>query len=162
MTDDKNLPAMAKPQTEIAAKTDGMSVGDMWASMVEMAKDPTIDAAKIGHLVELQEKMVDRTAKDRFDRAFATACQNMPVITKDDKIEHNGRFIGWFKKYEDLREVVDGVINPLGLTVTHDSDQIDGGKGGLTVWTVITYMDSEYTWRQIVTGKQPLVNPRTI
>lgn len=147
MTDTMNLPTTADPQNNPApAKSDGMSVGDMWASMVEMAKDPSVDSDKIGHLVELQEKMVDRAAKDRFVRAFAHACQNMPIITKDDKIEHNGRFIGWFKKYEDLREIVDEIINPLGLTVSHDSDQIDGGKGGITVWTVITYMDPEYTW----------------
>ena len=156
MTDETNLPATAEPQSNSApVKSDGMSVGDMWASMIEMAKDPSVDAAKIGHLVELQEKMIDRAAKDRFDRAFAQACQNMPIITKDDKIEHNGRFIGWFKKYEDLRAIVDDVINPLGLTVTHDSDQIDGGKGGVTVWTVITYMDSEYTWRE-ERGRMPV------
>lgn len=145
MTDEKNLPAMAN-QAPPASSSGGMSVSDMWASMVEMAKDPQVDAEKIGYLVNLQEKMVDRAAKDAFNRAFAKACQDMPVITKDDKIEHNGKFIGWFKKYEDLRGVVDDIINPLGLTVTHDSDQIDGGRGGLTVWTVITYMDDQYTW----------------
>lgn len=149
MTDQANLPQIAEP------KNNGMSVGDMWASMVAMAKDPSIDSDKIGHLVALQEKMIDRAAKDRFNRAFARACREMPVITKDDKIEHNGKFIGWFKKYEDLRAIVDDIINPLGLTVTHDSDQIDGGKGGVTVWTVITYMDDEYTWSE-ERGRMPV------
>lgn len=155
MTDQTNLPAEAQ-QTAVQTNQDSaMSVGNMWASMVDLAKDPTIDAAKIGHLVGLQEQMIDRAAKDKFDRAFAAACQQMPTITKDDKIEHKGRFIGWFKKYEDLREIVDNILNPLGLTVTHDSDQIDGGKGGLTVWTVITYLDAEYTWRE-ERGRMPI------
>lgn len=155
MSDETNLPATAQAATVVATDENSMSVGNMWASMIEMARDPSVDAAKIGHLVGLQEQMIDRAAKDKFDRAFAKACQNMPVITKDDKIEHNNRFIGWFKKYEDLRSIVDQVINPLGLTVTHDSDQIDGGKGGVTVWTVITYMDDEYTWRE-ERGRMPV------
>jgi hypothetical protein len=158
MNDDTSLPAVADKTplaNSIPQESNPMSVANMWASMVEMVKDPTIDAQKIGHLVEIQEKMIDRAASDRFKRAFAQACQKMPIITKDDKIEHNGKFIGWFKKYEDLREIVDSIINPLGLTVTHDSDQIDGGKGGLTIWTVITYMDSEYTWQE-ERGRMPL------
>ena len=153
---DENLPDIVRQDAPASADDrGGMSLGEMWSSMLELAKDPSVDAAKIEHLVGLQEKMVDRTAGDRFRRAFAQACRDMPVITKDDKIEHKGRFIGWFKKYEDLRGIVDQIINPLGLTITHDSSEIDGGKGGVTVWTVITFMDDEYTWVE-ERGKMPV------
>lgn len=156
MTDEKsNALAVREVGTEIASQSGGVSIGDIWQSLVEMAKDPTVDAEKLKALTDIQGTMIaqansekDREAKARFDRAFALACSQMPVITKDAKIEHNGRFIGWFKKYEDIRAVVDEIIRPLGLNVSHDSSEIDGGKGGILVWSLITYVDSEYTWTE--------------
>ena len=147
--------AIQSAGNEIATQTDSASISDIWQSLVEMAKDPAVDADKLKALTDIQGTMIaqanaekDREAKARFDRAFAVACSRMPIITKDSKIEHNGRFIGWFKKYEDIRGVVDDVIRPLGLNVSHDSSAIDGGKGGILVWSIITYVDSEYTWTE--------------
>lgn len=148
------------------AKTEAadVSVGAMWAGLVDLVKDPSVDASKLQALVSVQGDMMDRAAKDRFDRAFALAVGQMPIITKDDRIEHvknagtpqeTRQFIGWFKKYEDLRSVVDDIANPLGLYITHDSSEIDGGKGGILVWTIITYVDSEYTWTE-VRGRVPV------
>lgn len=154
MDSTENLPAMAE-QSPVATSGSTLSVGDVWASLSDMAKDPSVDAEKLRALTDIQGAMItqmnsekDREAKARFDRAFALACKDMPIITKDEKIEHNGRFIGWFKKYEDIRAIVDEVARPFGLTTTHDSSEIDGGKGGILVWTVITYVDSEYTWTE--------------
>ena len=154
MNDDKTLPSTAVDQ-HVATQGNQLSTGDVWASLSEMAKDPTVDAEKLRALTDIQGTMIsqmnsekDREAKARFDRAFALACANMPIITKDEKIEHNERFIGWFKKYEDIRAVVDEIARPFGLTTTHDSSEIDGGKGGILVWTVITYVDPEYTWTE--------------
>lgn len=154
MTDQKGTDLVASKNTNaVATQGNQLSAGDVWQSLTEMAKDPSIDAEKLRALTDIQGTMIaqvnaekDREAKARFDRAFALACAEMPVITKDSKIEHNGRFIGWFKKYEDIREIVDEIIHPLGLHVAHDSSEIDGGKGGILVWSVITYVDSEYTW----------------
>lgn len=157
MTDDK-IPAIAvnngDQQGQVATKKE-LSAGDVWESLMAMAKDEAINPEKLRALTDIQGTVIqqmreeqDREAKARFDRAFAEACRQMPIITKDEKIEHNGRFIGWFKKYEDLRHIVDQVIHPLGLTVSHDCSEIDGGKGGILVWTVITYMDSENTWSE--------------
>lgn len=157
MTDnDRDLPAVPGGENQVATATSQISIGDVWASLTEMAKDPSVDASKLKALTDIQGSMIsqmnaekDREAKARFDRAFAMACANMPTITKDERIEHNGRFIGWFKKYEDIRKIVDEIARPYGLTTTHDSSEIDGGKGGILVWTVITYVDSEYTWTEI-------------
>lgn len=148
---DKNLPA-ARAET---ASQPTLSMSDVWSSLTAMAQDPNVDADKLKALTDIQGSMIDqmnaekdREAKARFDRAFAMACAEMPVITKDERIEHNGRFIGWFKKYEDIRAVVDLIARPFGLTTSHDSSEIDGGKGGILVWTVITYVDQEYTWTE--------------
>lgn len=142
------------PQGQVSTKKQ-LSAGDVWESLVAMATDDTINPEKLRALTDIQGTVIqqmrdekDREAKARFTKAFATACRQMPIITKDEKIEHKGRFIGWFKKYEDLRRIVDQVVHPLGLTVSHDCSEIDGGKGGILVWTVITYMDGEHTWSE--------------
>ncbi len=150
-----NLPA-APTGSAVATQGGQLSMGDVWQSLTEMAKDPLVDAGKLKALTDIQGSMIaqmnaekDREAKARFDRAFALACAAMPIITKDQKIEHNGKFIGWFKKYEDIREIIDSIARPFGLTTTHDSSEIDGGRGGILVWTIITYVDPEHTWTEI-------------
>ena len=124
--------------------TSVIDINAIFQSMMEMAKNPNVDADKMKTIFEMQKEMRADEAKSRFDRAMALACQQMPVITKDSKIEHNGRFIAWFKKYEDIRVVVDGICKPLGLTIRHSCKEMNEGRM-LGVNTIVTFVDSEFT-----------------
>lgn len=157
MTDDKNLPATAEPQ-----QSRQLTAGDIWTGLAAMAENDSIPVDKLRALADIQKDVMesariedDRTAKRKWDNAFARACAEMPVITKDEKIEHNGKFIGWFRKYEDIREIVDEICRKYNLTISHDSADIDGGKAGLNIWTVISYVDSDHTWTE-TRGRMPI------
>lgn len=154
MVADRGRGAPAAVST-VASQGGQLTASDVWSSLLDMAKDESVDADKLRALTDIQGTMIaqvnsekDREAKARFDRALSLACADMPVITKDNKIQHKGQFIGWFKKYEDIRDIVDKIIRPFNLNITHDSSEIDGGKGGILVWTVISYVDSEHTWSE--------------
>jgi len=63
--------------------------------------------------------LMDYAAKNAFTAARNAAMAEMPVITKDSMIVHNGRLIGKYTKYEDLRAIIDPILNRHGLRITH-------------------------------------------
>ena len=102
MTDEtENLPAQQTTGTQVQAAP-AMDPMQIWNSIAEMATNPEVDAGKIGALLDYQERIMDRAARDAFTLAKNTAMANMPKINKDSRIEHNGKLIGKYKKYEEL------------------------------------------------------------
>ena len=112
--DQKNLPAQ-----HVAAPAPALDPMAIWASIERMAMSPDIDAGKIGALLNHQMTIMNFTAKNAFTAAKNSAMMEMPVITKDSMIVHNSKLIGKYTKYEDLRRVIDPILNRHYLRITH-------------------------------------------
>ncbi len=110
--DQKNLPAQ-----HVAAP--GLNPMVIWEDIVRMAHEKEIDAGKIGLLLGHQITMMDYASKTAFTAAKNAAMMEMPVVTKDSMIVHNGKLIGKYTKYEDLRRVIDPILNRHYLRITH-------------------------------------------
>jgi hypothetical protein len=109
--DQKNLPAQhVNP---------GINPMKIWEDIVGMAHEKEIDAGKIGLLLGHQITMMDYASKTAFTAAKNAAMMEMPVIMKDSMIVHNGKLIGKYTKYEDLRRVIDPILNRHYLRITH-------------------------------------------
>lgn len=146
MENEKNLPVEAT-QTEVAAVAPAMDPMAIWRSIEQMALNPNVDAEKIGALLDHQERIMDRAAQQAFTFAKNTAMANMPRITKDQRIEHNGKLIGKFKKYEDLRKAIDPVLTPLGLRLTHEPGFSESMKMP-TITAVLSFVKDGMAWTE--------------
>lgn len=141
-----NLPAQQSTGSQVQAAP-AMDPMQIWNSIAEMATNPDVDATKIGALLDYQERIMDRAAREAFTLAKNTAMANMPKINKDSRIEHNGKLIGKYKKYEDLRRAIDPVLTPLGLRITHETGFSEHMKMP-TVTAVLSFVKGGMAWTE--------------
>src|SRR6056297_1439038 len=125
---------------EVATREEpaALSLGDMWASITELAKDPTVDPQKLEALVSLQERMIDRTAAQEFNRAMHKARANMPRIRKDGAITNKqGNVQSRYSTYEAIDKIVRPIVEAEGLTYGFDYNE--GQQGCLLVTWIVSH-----------------------
>lgn len=135
----------AKTQAELGpqqiAEQKPAEVAERSASMFErLARDPTVDVAKLEKLVELQERAEARNAKAAFAAAFAQMQGEIPVITKEGKIEFTGRDGKQqstpYLRYEDLDRVIKPILQRHGFSLMHKRTMTDKT---VTVQTILMH-----------------------
>lgn len=93
-----------------------MTVGDMFASIMEMVRDPNLSVEKASALLDMQERMIDRQAKSEFFAAKAQVMLAMPRIRKDGAITNSaGRVQSRFATFEAIDKIVRPICNAAGL-----------------------------------------------
>lgn len=122
MTDEKNLPAQAE-NTQIAQSSD-ISASSIWASFQEMAKDPSIDPAKMATLYDVQKQMISDMRQEEFNKAKFAAMAEMPTIAKN-KIVHgrNGNVMYRYSDFKHLYLTVKPILAAQGLILDFDVDE---------------------------------------
>jgi hypothetical protein len=146
--------AAAQVTNQVANTAPNMDPMAIWKSIEAMALNPDVDAAKIGALLNHQERIMDRAAQQAFTFAKNSAMSAMPKITKDSKIVHPGKnggpdkLIGRYKKYEDLRKVIDPILTSYGLRITHDTGFSEAMKMP-TVTAVLSFVKDNMSWTEI-------------
>lgn len=60
--------------------------GDFLAMIERLAVNPAADPAKLGPILDFQERILNRNARDAFDAAMIEMQPNLPEITKDGRI----------------------------------------------------------------------------
>lgn len=93
---------------------------------VSMAKDATIDPARIGALMDLQIKAEDRWAEKEFNAAFARLVPQMPRLVKRGNIPKNGGNIK-FCTIEDMDAQIRPLYTAEGFTLSFYSKPTTDG-----------------------------------
>ena len=82
------------------------------AIIERVARDKSVDVAKLVALVDLQKDMMRVQAKIDFDQAFAQMAPDLPTITKRGKIQGKNRpAIGYARLGEDIHPVIKPVLS---------------------------------------------------
>jgi len=112
------------------------SVAEMLNTMMALAKDPTVDAAKFETIARVANEQQDRFQRQEYYAAKARAIRAMPVIRKDgriviqDKNDPNNRakdrVQGHFERWPDVQRAITPPLVENGLTLTHDVDTENG------------------------------------
>ena len=151
MTDEKEKGTeIAEAQPMMPAAAPVMDAMAIWESIEKMALNPDVDADKIGKLLEYQMTLVKYTAHQAFVLAKNSAMAEMPVITKDSKIIHPGKnggpdkLICRYKKYDDLRRIIDPILRKHGLHISHKPGSSAAGKP--TVTPILEFAKDGHTW----------------
>ena len=113
----------------VAAATNATASDAFLAMVREVALAPNLDTDKLNALLGMQERVMDRQARQAFDDAFARMSPHLPTIDRKGKIEvrakdqRTGDRTGNvtqstpYPKWEDVREAVVPVLTRYGFAI---------------------------------------------
>ncbi len=106
--------------TQVAASAaPAMSPAEMFASLVDLAKDPAVDPQKMTALVDLQMKMMDYSKQEEFNKSKIAALMEMPAIGRRGEIKNkNGGVQSRYSRFEDIHRVVKPILHKHNLAIS--------------------------------------------
>lgn len=136
---DETGTGLSKTQTAPLAVAPSMSAGQMYSSLLDAARDPSVDPSKMEALVNLQMKMMDRALQEEFSKAKIAALFEMPSITKRGAIKNKqGGVQSRFSKFEDIHRAVMPVLKRNGLVISFNV----GNAGNMvTVQPILSHIN---------------------
>jgi ERF superfamily protein len=121
-TSDKTI-TVPLPKTQALARVEPEPAQTPLAIIERVARDKTVDVAKLAALVELQKDMMRVQAKIDFDQAFAAMAPQLPTITKRGKIAGKNRpTIGYARLGEDIHPAIKPVLSRNGFAIRHRTE----------------------------------------
>lgn len=113
--------------------------------IVRLAANPQIDVAKLGALIDLQERVERREAEGAFNRAFAAMQAEIPVIVERGKADRGDRGgVYSYAKFEDVLEVLRPILRRHGFGLAHETEYLDNGAR-VKVTGILTHGDGHAT-----------------
>lgn len=110
---------------EIKTENNGLVVHDnsdkFLAMMERLATSKDVDVAKIEKMMDLQERILNRNAKQEYMAAFAQMQPEIPAIIKTGKTNNST-----YAKYENIVEGVQDILGNYGFGFSHRVRQSDG------------------------------------
>lgn len=96
--------------------------------------DPRCDVAKMQALLDMQKQIEEREERKAFTRAFNALQAELPVITKDGKIDHGGdkndgkkRVKTSFATYPNINRIVGPLLKKHGFTYSNSMEPSPDG-----------------------------------
>lgn len=104
-------------------KTDNSQVAEygdsILAIIAKAASDPNVDIDKMDRLLQMQERVQARQAKIDFDNALAAMQPELPMITKDQEIRHNGKLISNYADWTSISKAITPILSKHGFALNH-------------------------------------------
>jgi hypothetical protein len=111
----ENLPALTDP------------IASTLALIERMAVNKDVDADKMGKLLDLQVKVMDRQAEMDFNQAFARLVPKLPRIKKDGSVEYKGKEAFKFATYENIDEIIRPFLLEEGFSLSFTTEPLASG-----------------------------------
>lgn len=117
----------------------GGDLQSVLATFERLAVNPAVNPDSLGKLLDVQERLLDRRAKDMFDAAVIAMQTDLPPITKDGHIAYDdkpsgrgkGAKIG-YAKWETIDALVKPILKAHGLGLTHRIGTAPDGRVRVT------------------------------
>lgn len=93
--------------------------------IAEMATNPNVNIEVFERLVSLQERVMDKKSAQEFSAAFAKMQSELPEIEHDKAINHNGKRISTYAKFETINETVKPILKKYGFGVSFRTEQTE-------------------------------------
>lgn len=110
---------------ELAPSSANNPVADTLALIERMATNKDVDADKMGKLVDMQIKIMDKQAEMDFNKALARMKPRLPKISKRGMIEfvdkNNNTRRTPYAKYEDIQEAIQPLLTDEGFSLSFNS-----------------------------------------
>lgn len=93
------------------------------AMVLEAARDPNIDAAKVETMANLAMRMQDREREEQFNRDKIAALMDMPIIAKNGAIlNKQGGVQSRYSKWEDIHRIIKPILERNNLAISFNVD----------------------------------------
>lgn len=119
---------------------------NLLAVVARAAADPSVDVEKMQRLLDMQERLVRQRAEVEFKASLSRIQPKMPMVSKAGRIEHNGRIISRFARYEDLDRAIRPLLAEEGFAVDFDTEE---SSGKLKVLLRVSHRDGHSETRQV-------------
>lgn len=107
--------------------------GALLSAIVQMAKDPSVDADKLERLLAMQERMEGRQAEALFNQALHAAQTEMPRVAKNGTIRlGEGKGAIPFATWEDVDAALRPIMQRHGFSLSFDMAMKEGGGAVIT------------------------------
>ncbi len=122
---------------EPAELQQGNEPQSMLAIVMRAVSDPTIDPARLREFLQIGRELEADRAKRQYNQAWAQMMPQMPVITKEGRIEYKpGTKPTQFARWDDIHKACMPILHEYGFAVSFDSENADNR---LTVIVKITH-----------------------
>lgn len=119
--------------------------GALLGAIITLARDPSVDVAKLDALLHMQERMEARQAEMEFNRALA----RLPAmhVRKNGRIDLTKKGEAQtskpvpFAKWEDIARVIEPMLEAEGFRLMFDSQPRTADGGGLIVTGMLLHRD---------------------
>ena len=91
-------------------------------SLIDMAKDTSIDASKFSAIVEAHEQERKRSAEQAFVSAFLRMKPKLPIIDERGHIEYRDGRKGTYALNEDIQLVIEPILLAHGFMLTFETE----------------------------------------
>lgn len=124
MSENKEIAHRPEGSQAIAETHPLGNIGALLDSMMSLAKDPSVDAAKFETIARVVRDTREDAKKEQFYQDKAAAMLDMPVIDKRGKIViekgNQTRVQGTYAIWSDLQRAIAPVLARYNLAITHD------------------------------------------
>lgn len=103
------------------------SIDPMLSLIEKIALSPDADVSKLEKMIELQERVMDRQAKQQFDQAMLNFQIEKPILEKASK-GHNSKYA----KLEYIQSVIEPVLRKFGLFIRWSTSATQSNKTRVT------------------------------
>ena len=131
---------------------------DEIATLLRVVADPNCDVAKAERIEQMLDRARARRAQIFYDRAYTAMQEELPEITKDNKIviEKNGRVVQStpYASYSNIQRIIKPIVRKHGFTLEHWTEP--GIEGvGIVMFSTLSYSHG-LDFRHVKTAKLPL------
>lgn len=102
-------------RSEPEEKSLSLQQPSFFSAIERLAANPAVDVEKIKQMMEMQEHILDRNAKQAFNAAMVRAQAKMPIVPKDNENTQTGSM---YSGYETLIKYCKPVYTNEGFSVT--------------------------------------------
>jgi hypothetical protein len=114
--------------TEIARQPQPALSGDVALMFERLAKDQSVDVAKLEKLIAMQERILAYQAKADFDAAFSDMQGELPEINERGQIKVGEEVRSTYATNEDIQKAVKPILQKHGFSIRFRNEWLDGNR----------------------------------
>jgi len=121
--------------------------GQVLAAILAIARDPTVDVAKMQAMMAMQERMEERQAVTAFNRAYHAMEALLPRIKRNGDVEYKNKQTGEleksfkFARWEDVDSAIREILRQYGFSLSFETKPRQGDGGGMMVTGTLSHVE---------------------